>query len=362
MSYLDLDNLSKSFKDDKIISNLNAKIEKGEFFVVFGPSGSGKTVLLRLLSGIMMADSGEIKMDNQIINELHPEERDVSMAFQNFALYPHMKAYENIASPLRAKNKNMPENEIHEKVNEIANLLKIGHVLNQFPKELSNGQKQRTSLARSLVDKPSVVLLDDPLRNVDAKIRFEMRLELPRVLKEFNTTVIYITQDFREAMALGDRIAVLYDGKFNDINSPKNIYQNPSSLTTAKLFGDPTINNFDATIKKQNGFVEVDVNGEIFNLKRNTKIQDGKCIVGIRPEDIVLSNDPSENSIEVEFRTKTPLNLRIVFLVRLKNGLELLCSTTEEESHLIDENKKMYISFIEEKSHFFDIETKRNLE
>ncbi len=362
MSYLDLDNLSKSFKDDKIISNLNAKIEKGEFFVVFGPSGSGKTVLLRLLSGIMMADSGEIKMDNQIINELHPEERDVSMAFQNFALYPHMKAYENIASPLRAKNKNMPENEIHEKVNEIANLLKIGHVLNQFPKELSNGQKQRTSLARSLVDKPSVVLLDDPLRNVDAKIRFEMRLELPKVLKEFNTTVIYITQDFREAMALGDRIAVLYDGKFNDIDSPKNIYQNPSSLTTAKLFGDPTINNFDATINKQDGFVEVDVNGEIFNLKRNTKIQDGKCIVGIRPEDIVLSNDHSENSIEVEFRTKTPLNLRIVFLVRLKNGLELLCSTTEEESHLIDENKKMYISFIEEKSHFFDIETKRNLE
>lgn len=362
MSYLDLDNLSKSFKDDKIISNLNAKIEKGEFFVVFGPSGSGKTVLLRLLSGIMMADSGEIKMDNQIINELHPEERDVSMAFQNFALYPHMKAYENIASPLRAKNKNMPENEIHEKVNEIANLLKIGHVLNQFPKELSNGQKQRTSLARSLVDKPSVVLLDDPLRNVDAKIRFEMRLELPKVLKEFNTTVIYITQDFREAMALGDRIAVLYDGKFNDIDSPKNIYQNPSSLTTAKLFGDPTINNFDANIKKQNGFVEVDVNGEIFNLKRNTKIQDGKCIVGIRPEDVVLSNEHSENSIEVEFRTKTPLNLRIVFLVRLKNGLELLCSTTEEESHLIDENKKMYISFIEEKSHFFDIETKRNLE
>ena len=362
MSYLDLDNLSKSFKDDKIISNLNAKIEKGEFFVVFGPSGSGKTVLLRLLSGIMMADSGEIKMDNQIINELHPEERDVSMAFQNFALYPHMKAYENIASPLRAKNKNMPENEIHEKVNEIANLLKIGHVLNQFPKELSNGQKQRTSLARSLVDKPSVVLLDDPLRNVDAKIRFEMRLELPKVLKEFNTTVIYITQDFREAMALGDRIAVLYDGKFNDIDSPKNIYQNPSSLTTAKLFGDPTINNFDATIKKQDGFVEVDVNGEIFNLKRNTKIQDGKCIVGIRPEDIVLSNDHSENSIEVEFRTKTPLNLRIVFLVRLKNGLELLCSTTEEESHLIDENKKMYISFIEEKSHFFKKKNKRNLE
>jgi multiple sugar transport system ATP-binding protein len=362
VAYLNLNNLSKSFKDDKIISNLNAQIDKGEFFVVFGPSGCGKTVLLRLLSGIMMADSGEIKMDNQIINELHPEERDVSMAFQNFALYPHMKAYENIASPLRAKNKNTTEKEIEEKVNEVANLLKIGHVLNQFPKELSNGQKQRTSLARSLVNKPSVVLLDDPLRNVDAKIRFEMRLELPRVLKEFNTTVIYITQDFREAMALGDRIAVLYDGKFNDIDSPKNIYQNPSSLTTAKLFGDPTINNFNATIKKQNDFVEIDVNGENFKLKRNTNIQDGDYIVGIRPEDITLSNISSNNSIEVEFRTKTPLNLRIVFLVKLKNGLELLCSTTEEESQLIDEKSRMYISFKDEKSHFFDKETKRNLE
>ena len=216
MSYLNLENLSKSFKDDKVISNLNAKIDKGEFFVVFGPSGSGKTVLLRLLSGIMLLDNGEIEMDSQVINEFQPEERDISMAFQNFALYPHMKAYDNIASPLRANNKNIPDDEIDQKVKEVASLLKIEHVLNQFPKELSNGQKQRTSLARSLISKPSVVLLDDPLRNVDAKIRFEMRLELPRVLKEFNTTVIYVTQDFREAMALGDRIAVLYDGKFND--------------------------------------------------------------------------------------------------------------------------------------------------
>ena len=271
MSYLNLENLSKSFKDDKVISNLNAKIDKGEFFVVFGPSGSGKTVLLRLLSGIMLLDNGEIEMDSQVINEFQPEERDISMAFQNFALYPHMKAYDNIASPLRANNKNIPDDEIDQKVKEVASLLKIEHVLTQFPKELSNGQKQRTSLARSLISKPSVVLLDDPLRNVDAKIRFEMRLELPRVLKEFNTTVIYVTQDFREAMALGDKIAVLYDGKFNDIDTPKNIYLNPSSLTTAKLFGDPTINNFTASVKKEGNLLFVDADGEKFKLKRKTK-------------------------------------------------------------------------------------------
>ena len=232
MSYLNLENLSKSFKDDKVISNLNAKIDKGEFFVVFGPSGSGKTVLLRLLSGIMLLDNGEIEMDSRVINESQPEERDISMAFQNFALYPHMKAYDNIASPLRANNKNIPDDEIDQKVIEVASLLKIEHVLNQFPKELSNGQKQRTSLARSLISKPSVVLLDDPLRNVDAKIRFEMRLELPRVLKEFNTTVIYVTQDFREAMALGDRIGVLYNGKFNDIEKPRAVSYTHLTLPT----------------------------------------------------------------------------------------------------------------------------------
>jgi len=362
MSYLTLENLSKSFKDDKVISNLNAKINKGEFFVVFGPSGSGKTVLLRLLSGIMLLDNGEIEMDSQVINEFQPEERDISMAFQNFALYPHMKAYDNIASPLRANNKNIPDDEIDQKVREVASLLKIEHVLTQFPKELSNGQKQRTSLARSLISKPSVVLLDDPLRNVDAKIRFEMRLELPRVLKEFNTTVIYVTHDFREAMALGDKIAVLYDGKFNDIDTPKNIYLNPSSLTTAKLFGDPTINNFTASVKKEGNLLFVDADGEKFKLKRKTNIQDCRCIVGIRPEDIILSNEPSDESIEVEFRTKTPLNLRIVFLLKLKSGLELLCSMTEEESRLINENNKLYISFLDERSYFFDVETKRNLE
>ena len=360
MSYLSIESLSKSFKEDKIISDLDAKISKGEFFVVFGPSGSGKTVLLRLLSGILLPDNGNIKMDEKIINELHPEDREISMAFQNFALYPHMKAYDNIASPLRAYKMN--ESEIEEKVKEVARLLKIEHVLNQFPKELSNGQKQRTSLARSLVNKPAVVLLDDPLRNVDAKIRFEMRLELPKVLKEFNTTVIYITQDYREAMALGDRIAVLYDGKFNDVDLPKNIYQKPSSLITAKLFGDPTINNFNVSVTHHQENLLIENNGEKIKLQRKQDVENGEYIVGIRPEDIILSNSPAEESINVEFRTKTPLNLRIVYLIRLQNGLELLCSMNEEESKLINEKDQLYISFKPDKSLFFDLETKKNIE
>ena len=169
MSYLEIKNINKRFKDDIVFNDVSLSVNKGEFFVVFGPSGSGKTVLLRLLSGIMSQDSGQIFMDGVCIDDLDPNERDISMAFQNFALYPHMDAFENIASPLIAQK--ISPDEIKKRVQEVAELLKIDHVLSHKPKELSNGQKQRTSLARSLVVRPSVVLLDDPLRNVDAKSR-----------------------------------------------------------------------------------------------------------------------------------------------------------------------------------------------
>jgi len=245
MSYLEIKNINKRFKDDIVFDDVSLSVNKGEFFVVFGPSGSGKTVLLRLLSGIMSQDSGQIFMDGVCIDDLDPNERDISMAFQNFALYPHMDAFENIASPLIAQK--ISPDEIKKRVQEVAELLKIDHVLSHKPKELSNGQKQRTSLARSLVVRPSVVLLDDPLRNVDAKIRYEMRLELPKVLKEFNTTVIYVTQDYKEAMALGERVGVLANSKFTDVDHPTHVYKKPNNITSAKLFGDPTINVLNAS-------------------------------------------------------------------------------------------------------------------
>ena len=353
MSYLQINNLKKSFKDDHVLKDINLTIDKGEFFVVFGPSGSGKTVLLRLISGIMFQDNGFIQMDGKKIEQLNPEDRDISMAFQNFALYPHMDAYENIASPLRANKSN--EDNVDKQVKEISSLLKIEHVLTHMPKELSNGQKQRTSLARSLVSKPSVVLLDDPLRNVDAKIRYEMRLELPKILKQFNTTVIYITQDYREAMALGDRIGVLYNGKFNDIEKPREVYNNPKTLTSAKLFGDPTINNFTSNIQIKNGSINIDLGDEnlIGNIADQKNIT-GEYIVGIRPEDIKLSNENSKNSIKVEFRTKTPLNLKIVYLVKFKNGIEILCSMSENESLNIDEKKDIFLDIDYSKIHLFD--------
>ena len=218
MAYLELEALSKHFKREKALDGLSLGIEKGEFLVVFGPSGSGKTVLLRLLAGVMEPTSGDIRLNGQSLLPLGPEKRDVAMAFQNFALYPHLSAFENIASPLRARR--LEEAEVERRVREVAELLRIDHVLKHYPRELSNGQKQRTSLARSLVRRPSVLLLDDPLRNVDAKIRYEMRLELPRVLRSYQATVLYVTQDYKEAMALGDRVGVLFEDAFSRWTRP----------------------------------------------------------------------------------------------------------------------------------------------
>ena len=207
---------------------------------MFGPSGCGKTVLLRLIAGMMPPDSGDVAIDGQSMADVNPEDRDIGMAFQNFALYPHMTAFDNIASPLRSRG-------VAEARGRRAGERDGPHAADRpcarpSAEGLSQGQKQRTALARSLVGRPSVVLLDDPLRNVDAKIRYEMRFELPRVLRRYESTVIYVTQDYKEAMALGDRVAVLVDGSFRQAAAPHEIYDSPNSTRIARLFGDPPIN------------------------------------------------------------------------------------------------------------------------
>ena len=242
MSRLVLENVSKHYRGAAVLDGVSLTVESGETVVVCGPSGSGKTVLLRLIAGTVAPEAGDIRIDGASILGRGAEERDVGMAFQNFALYPHMSAFENIASPLRARR--LAESEIKAKVDQIAQLLRISHVLGHRPRELSNGQKQRTALGRALVRGPGVLLLDDPLRNVDAKLRYEMRLELPRLLTAFGSAVIYVTQDYREAMALGRRIAVLRNGKFEQIAAPPTVYSQPANLEIARLFGDPTINLF----------------------------------------------------------------------------------------------------------------------
>ncbi len=324
---LALDGVSKSYRGAPVLDGVSLTVESGETVVVCGPSGSGKTTLLRLIAGTVLPESGDIRIDGASVLGRGPEERDVGMAFQNFALYPHLSAFENIASPLRARQQ--PESEIKAKVDEIAKLLRISHVLGHQPRELSNGQKQRTALGRALVRGPGVLLLDDPLRNVDAKLRYEMRLELPRLLTAFGSAVIYVTQDYREAMALGHRIAVLRGGRFEQVAPPPAVYSKPANLEIARLFGDPTINLFPC--RPEAGTLELF--GERLPVQGALAALSGRdVVVGIRAEDIEIALEPMPGGVPVDLDAVTPLNVRAVLYLRSRDGKELLATVAEDDA------------------------------
>ncbi len=317
MALLEIASLAKSFRRERVFADISLRLNAGEIVVVFGPSGTGKTVLLRLIAGLEEPSAGSIAIDGRDMADVPPEERGVGMAFQNFALFPHMTAFENIASPLRASRGN---GTLAEGVGRVARLLKIDHVLGHAPRELSNGQKQRTSLARALAASPKILLLDDPLRNVDAKLRFEMRLELPRLLRQSGAAVLYVTQDYKEAMALADRIAVLQDGGFEQVASPEEIYNVPHSLGVARLFGDPAINVAEGQIHRVNGgggarLVLADAAPP---LAAGLSVLAGRVVAaGIRPEALAIVNGTGRaGDLTAEVAAVTPLNERTVLLLK----------------------------------------------
>ncbi|NDY92923.1 ABC transporter ATP-binding protein [Ideonella livida] len=328
MSYLQISGLSKAFGKKQVLDGLDLDVRRGECLVVFGGSGSGKTTLLRHIAGLMAPDAGTLRLDGRDLSEQGPESRGVAMAFQNFALYPHLSAFENIASPLRARG--LDEDTLRQRVQETARLLKIEHVLTHLPRQLSNGQKQRTSLARSLVHKPPVLLLDDPLRNVDAKLRFEMRLEFPKLFKASGATVLYVTQDYREALALGDRIGVLEGGRFQQIDTPAGIYRNPRTRQVARLFGDPPINLFEVTPQRVAGGMAVEIAGQPLLLPDSrTDLAGQPCVLGVRPEDVIFSTAPEAGALPVALEAVMPINVRTVTLLKA-GSVEILASRPED--------------------------------
>ena len=322
---LELTNLSKSFKHDTVLDGVSLQVPEGKTLVLFGPSGAGKTVLLRLIAGVIEPDNGQIKISGIDVDGAEPEDRNIGMAFQNFALFPHMDAHANIAAPLTAQRKD--QSAIQSGVQALAKLLKIDHVLGHKPKELSNGQKQRTALARALAGKPKILLLDDPLRNVDAKLRFEMRLELPRLLSDKNATIIYVTQDYKEAMAFGDEIAVINDGIVQQIGTPEDIYLTPANVEIARLFGDPVINFLDVTLQKDATGVFVLISDKRIDLDANYSHAIGnECTLGIRPESVLFVNQDHENAVPVTVEAETPLNEKTVNLCLTARGREIMAS------------------------------------
>lgn len=322
---LALENIVKAFKKDVVLDGVSLSVGRGETLVLFGPSGAGKTVLLRLIAGVIEPDAGTITIKGRDMEGVEPEDRGIGMAFQNFALFPHMDATENIAAPLTARNMN--KTAITETVGKIARMLKIDHVLHHKPKELSNGQKQRTALARALAGEPDILLLDDPLRNVDAKLRFEMRLELPRLLKDQNATVIYVTQDYKEAMALGDRIAVMNARGIEQTGTPEEIYMTPANIEIARLFGDPMINLLDVSPVQVEVGVYITLSGVPVNIDAGYSDMVGRdCIIGIRPEAIRFVEEGSAEAIPLKIEAETPLNEKTVTLGLTQNGREIMVS------------------------------------
>ncbi len=325
MTTLELRAVTKRYKKDTVVDDVSLTVADGETLVLFGPSGAGKTVLLRLIAGVVEPEEGQILIDDEDMFDVDAEHRGVGMAFQNFALFPHMSAFDNIASPLTVGKRSVDE--IKAGVDRVAKLLKIDHVLHHAPRELSNGQKQRTSLARALAGSPPLLLLDDPLRNVDAKLRFEMRLELPQLLAGQGATVIYVTQDYKEAMALGQRIAVLAEGRIAQIGTPEQIYLSPKTIDIARLFGDPVINCYDVVGQRDDTGVFVELSKQRLSLDDSkANCVDKNSVLGIRPESIKFVPENTPGSIPITIEAETPLNEKVVTLALTEGGREMLIS------------------------------------
>lgn len=320
-SGLRIRDLHVAFGRHALLGGIDLDVAPGETVVLFGPSGVGKTVLLRAVAGLEPAARCSVVVDGRDVTRLGPDARGIGMAFQNFALYPHMSARENIASPLAARR--VPAAEAPARVDAIASLLRITHVLGHAPRELSNGQKQRTALARAVVGNPKVLLLDDPLRNVDAKLRYEMRLELPRLLRRAGAATIYVSQDYREAMALGDRVAILLDGRIAQFSPPEDIYDAPANVAVARLFGDPPINLLPCRPRAVPGGVQAEVAGLSVTIEGAGALAGRDCLLGLRPETLRVTPGPGATVVAV-----TPLHERQVLLLSAADGTELVASIT----------------------------------
>ncbi len=296
MAELQLDHITKTFDDggDEIVAvaDVSIDIEDGEFLVLVGPSGCGKSTTLRTIAGLETITDGAIRLGGEVINDKRPQDRDTAMVFQSYALYPHMTVRENMAFGLE-ESTDLPDDEIRERVTETAEMMGIAELLDRKPGELSGGQQQRVALGRAIVRNPAAFLMDEPLANLDAKLRAQMRTELQRLQEDLDVTTVYVTHDQTEAMTMGDRIAILDDGELQQVGTPLECYHEPSNLFVAGFIGEPSMNTFDA---RTDGDRLVAERFEYALSERHDDAIDGDNVVfGIRPEDVEVGSDPDDS-------------------------------------------------------------------
>ncbi|MDP9379549.1 MAG: ABC transporter ATP-binding protein [Chloroflexota bacterium] len=312
MAEVRIENLHKAFGDSVAVQDLSLAVADGEFLTLLGPSGCGKTTTLRCIAGLERQSSGDIRIGHRVVNNLPPGERDVAMVFQLYALYPHLTAYENMAFPLRTQK--VPKAEVDERVREAAGLLSIEHLLSRKPGKLSGGEQQRVALGRAMVRRPQVFLMDEPLTNLDPRLRTEMRVEIKRLQRTLRTTMVYVTHDQTEALSMSQRIAVMNRGVLQQVGSPLDVYNRPATLFVASAIGSPPMNLIDCELVEGEQPVLCDRTGRFeYHLpppqhhKLETHPARQQLVYGIRPEDIQIQPGGEREGLPSEVRAREAL-------------------------------------------------------
>jgi multiple sugar transport system ATP-binding protein len=354
-----LKSLTKKFGKVTAVNDLSLEVKEKEFVVLLGPSGCGKTTVLRCIAGLEIPDEGEIYIGERLVNGLEPRQRDVAMVFQTYALYPHMRVFDNIAFPL--ENAGLSKEETKKKVHDTARLLKIEDLLDRRPRQLSGGQRQRVALGRAMVREPSVFLMDEPLSNLDAKLRVYMRAELKKLQKDLGITTVYVTHDQVEAMTMGDRVAILNEGTLQQFSDANRIYFNPVNTFVAGFIGSPPTNFFDCELTKEEPYA-FDTGGFKYpvpeHLKEKAKNWPSALVLGVRPQDVIVHKKTAKGLIKAQLEIDEPLGDRQVFDLKIGDHLVKALVDPDFRAVIGDE---VWVEFQEKGIYAFDRKTGLNL-
>ncbi len=361
-------NLQITEKGVVAVQQFNLEIKDKEFIVLVGPSGCGKSTTLRMIAGLEEISEGELYIGDRLVNDVAPKDRDIAMVFQNYALYPHMTVRENIAFALKLRH--TPKEEIEKKVNEAAEILDITQYLDRKPKALSGGQRQRVAIGRAIVREPQVLLMDEPLSNLDAKLRNQMRAEIIKLRERINTTFIYVTHDQTEAMTLGDRIVIMKDGFIQQIGTPQEVFNHPHNLFVAGFIGTPQMNFFnDAKLVQVDDKYAVTVGGQTVVLSEEkqatlskNKVQPQDVVLGVRPEHITLEKTGFEGKVDVSEMMGSSVHLHVTSMDRDVVMVVSTMNMTGAEVAALSNGSTVHFSFPGHVCHVFNKETGVNLE
>ena len=372
MASVKLTNVKKIYgKDTVAVQDFNLDIADKEFIVFVGPSGCGKSTTLRMIAGLEDISDGTVEIDGVVVNDLQPRDRNIAMVFQNYALYPHLTVFENMAFSLRLKK--APQEEVYEKVTKAAEILGITEYLTRKPRALSGGQRQRVAIGRAMVRDSKVFLMDEPLSNLDAKLRNQMRAEIILLRQKIDTTFIYVTHDQTEAMTLGDRIVIMKDGFIQQVGTPTEVFDMPVNLFVAEFIGAPKMNTFKTNLVCEDGKyyvtpygAKIEVTSKKAEMLKKKGIGSDEIILGVRPEHFVLSNKEDPRAIPCKIVVNEMMGSELHLHVLEENGDRLIVriptvSLYDDERDALVYGATIYVTFEGKVMHFFDKETQTNL-